>query len=449
MTTIRRLDRSLASGLAVLAVLSCTLALPALGQVPGRVNFQGLLLDSAGEPVTGTVTLQLELFSAASGGSPLWTETHSSVSVTDGIYDVVLGSLTPLTPAHFSASPRYLQVTIDGQVLSPRREFVAVPFALQAENANTATTASNAQNVGGVSADFVGQSYQYGDFDGNGLANAHAAEGLADADGDGVANFVDADNDSDGLGDAIEVGQGSNPNLVTPTIGSFSPANLLEQASATVTVTGTNFDEPGLAVVFGSQTPTPTNLTPTSFQVSVGPQSAAAATVVVSLGNGESDQGSFVFRRRVTAFVTSTTYNGILGGLEGADAQCQARATAGGLAGTFFAWIIAGGENTRTTNQWPAEAVFDLVNGVQFASNFNTLFNSTVHTPPLALDELGSPVSGRAWTGMFMSSCEDWTSAAAGTGGSTGAVNLNGWNWKQGGGEQLCNTSQHLYCFEQ
>ena len=123
------------------------------------------------------------------------------MSVTDGVYDVVLGSLTPLTPALFSVSPRYLQVTIDGQVLSPRREFLAVPFALSADSANTA------QNVGGVSAAFVEQVYQYGDFDANGLPNAHAAEGLADADGDGVANFLEADNDADGLADAGEVAQ--------------------------------------------------------------------------------------------------------------------------------------------------------------------------------------------------------------------------------------------------
>jgi hypothetical protein len=144
MATIRRPDRGLVRSLALLALLSEVLALPARAQVPGRVNFQGLLLDSAGQPLTGTVSLQLQLFAAASGGSALWTETHASVSVTNGIYDVVLGSLTPLTPALFSASPRYLQVTVNGQVLSPRREFVAVPFALKAETANSATTAGTA-----------------------------------------------------------------------------------------------------------------------------------------------------------------------------------------------------------------------------------------------------------------------------------------------------------------
>jgi hypothetical protein len=437
MMTIRRADRGLASGLALLAVLSCMLTLPARAQVPGRVNFQGLLLDNAGEPVTGTVTLQLELFAAASGGSALWTETHSSVSVTDGIYDVVLGSQTPLTPALFSVSPRYLQVTIDGQVLSPRREFLAVPFALHAESAN---------NVGGVSSAFVEQSYQHGDFDGNGLSNAHAAEGLTDADNDGVANFVDADNDDDGLPDPGELAQGSDPNLVTPTISSFNPATMREQTTGTVTVTGTNFDEPGLAVVFGSQTPTPTSVTPTSFDVSVGPQAFGTVPVVVSLGNGESDQTTYVFRRAKTAFVTSTTYDGNLGGAAGADAKCQARATAAGLTGSYAAWIVEHPDFSRVQDHWLPGTAFDLVTGVQFASSFSNLDSSAVHTPPLARDEFGNTVSGRAWTGRPSFDCTGWTTNSLATSGNTGNVGSS--NWQSGSGNN-CDSLQHLYCFEQ
>ena len=451
MTTMRRTDRGLASGLALLTALCCLLALPAQAQVPGRVNFQGLLLDDAGQPVTGTVNLKLDLFSAPSGGSALWTETHPSVSVTNGVYDVVLGSLTPLTPALFSASPRYLQVTIDGEVLSPRRELIAVPFALKADSANTA------ENVGGVSADFVAQVYQYGDFDGNGLPNAHAVEGLADADGDGIANFLEADNDADGQGDNVEVAQGSNPNIVTPMITSLFPLGVREGLTTTVTVTGTHFDEPGLSVVFGSQTPTPTNLTPTSFEVAVGPQPAGTVPVVVSIANGESDQASWIFRRRVTAFVTSTTYNGNLGGLSGADAKCQERAAAAGLAGSYFAWIAGIGDTSRFTDQWPAETRFELVDEVVFATSFSILVSGP-HNPLLALDEFGSPVTGRTWVGGVGAtpSCTNnfisWTTDSGGETGTglTGAVNLGGGaNWQSGGGLQPCNNSYHLYCFEQ
>ena len=38
-------------------------------------------------------------------------------------------------------------------------------------------------------------------------------------------------------------------------------------------------------------------------------------------------------------FVTSTTHNGNLGGVAGADAICNARAAAAGLPGSYLAWI--------------------------------------------------------------------------------------------------------------
>src|SRR5205823_203503 len=41
-------------------------------------------------------------------------------------------------------------------------------------------------------------------------------------------------------------------------------------------------------------------------------------------------------------FVTSTSYDGNLGGLTGGDAKCQARAVAAGLAGTYKAWLCSG-----------------------------------------------------------------------------------------------------------
>ena len=47
--------------------------------VPGEVNFQGLLLDDVGVPVTATVAMDFELFDSASSGTSLWTESHASV----------------------------------------------------------------------------------------------------------------------------------------------------------------------------------------------------------------------------------------------------------------------------------------------------------------------------------------------------------------------------------
>ena len=125
---------------AVRAVLGCALASlglalttpAAFAQVPGRVSFQGLLLDSGGQPVNGATNLAFALFAAPTGGSPLWTESHPGTSVIDGIYDVQLGSITPLTPSVLAGSTRYLEVTVSGETLAPRRPLLSVPYALSA-----------------------------------------------------------------------------------------------------------------------------------------------------------------------------------------------------------------------------------------------------------------------------------------------------------------------------
>ena len=75
------------------------LASTAIASVPGQVNYQGLLLDDLGDPITGPVDMVFSLYADPSGGSALWIEAHNDVDVLDGVYEVELGSFTPLTPA--------------------------------------------------------------------------------------------------------------------------------------------------------------------------------------------------------------------------------------------------------------------------------------------------------------------------------------------------------------
>ena len=42
------------------------------GSVPTYISYQGYLEDDGGQPINGSVTLQLGLYAAASGGSPIW-----------------------------------------------------------------------------------------------------------------------------------------------------------------------------------------------------------------------------------------------------------------------------------------------------------------------------------------------------------------------------------------
>jgi hypothetical protein len=176
-----------------------------------------------------------------------------------------------------------------------RTPVLAVPFALRAataENAETAESADAVTQIDGLPPEVLSQIFEHFDFGDGGPPSTDPSEGTGDTDGDGIANFLDADNDADAQSDTLEVAQGSDINLITPTITNIGPP-IPAGAQGTVHVSGTFF-EPGITVVFGTQTPTPTNVTATGFEVLVGPQ-VGQVTVTVTRLNGESASALFDF----------------------------------------------------------------------------------------------------------------------------------------------------------
>jgi len=104
-------------------------------QVPEKMDYQVMLTDAANQPLADqAVTLVFRIYTLAVGGSQLWTETQSVTTNSIGVVSVVLGSVNPLTVS-FTA-PRWLQVEVNGEIMSPRRELVAAPYARQADNAD-------------------------------------------------------------------------------------------------------------------------------------------------------------------------------------------------------------------------------------------------------------------------------------------------------------------------
>jgi hypothetical protein len=101
------------------------------------IPYQGRLADKNGAPLTQTVNMIFRLYSAASGGSPLWEEQwtgSNSVQVSDGLFNVMLGSLTPIPQAVITGNSNlYLGITVGtDSEMSPRVQLGSVPFATQA-----------------------------------------------------------------------------------------------------------------------------------------------------------------------------------------------------------------------------------------------------------------------------------------------------------------------------
>ena len=107
----------------------------AQGAVPTVVNFSARLTDS-GAPVTAQRNFVFKLFLTPMGGSELWSETRNMLQVTNGTINVDLGASTPLTDTILDGRALYLEVTVDGTVLTPRMQLASVPYALRSTVTN-------------------------------------------------------------------------------------------------------------------------------------------------------------------------------------------------------------------------------------------------------------------------------------------------------------------------
>jgi hypothetical protein len=161
--TVRRWKWALLAPAALAALMVALLATPVMGSVfpplggvlrssdtqaptpPALINFQGRLTDSGGTPLTGTYSVAFRVFSVLTGGSALWTETQPTVAVASGLFNVQLGSVTTFPSDLFAGTPRYLEVTVGGDpALTPRQQFLTVPYALYAGAAGAAVSADTA-----------------------------------------------------------------------------------------------------------------------------------------------------------------------------------------------------------------------------------------------------------------------------------------------------------------
>jgi len=138
--------------------------------VPRLIQYSGVVKDAEGKPVTRSVGLTFSLYQFQEGGSPLWVETQTVQSDSQGHYTVLLGanSADGLPQDLFSSgSARWLgvQPALPGAGEQARVLLVGVPYALKAADAETlggkpasayiTTDTFNASGISGVSGGLV------------------------------------------------------------------------------------------------------------------------------------------------------------------------------------------------------------------------------------------------------------------------------------------------------
>jgi hypothetical protein len=118
-----------------------------LAAVPGEIAYQGVLRDSSGKPLTGSYSMVFTIYDSAAAGTDLWHETQT-VAVTNGLYNIQLGSVSPITPPVFSGVTRYLGIKVGTDAeMAPRIPMITVPFAFRAAIADSAQSATIPANI--------------------------------------------------------------------------------------------------------------------------------------------------------------------------------------------------------------------------------------------------------------------------------------------------------------
>ena len=129
-----------------------------------------------------------------------------------------------------------------------------------------------------------------------------------------------------------------------------------------------------------------------------GPKGDAGDTANVDALQAEvaalHDQVDYVYSLHSnTVFLSSAVYDGAMGGLDGADAKCQALAAAAGLPGTFRAWLSdsTGSPSTRFTQ---STLRYVRVDGVKVADDWADLTDATkLLYAPINVTENGDQLS--------------------------------------------------------
>ena len=121
----------------ILGMLFCALATAGWAQVPETMNYQGIVTDISGIVVPdGLYDLTFRIYSAETGGQPLWTEAHTGAAVSKGIFNIILGSLVPLAESQTPFDKQYwlgIEVNGGGEAV-PRIPLTSATYSFNARS---------------------------------------------------------------------------------------------------------------------------------------------------------------------------------------------------------------------------------------------------------------------------------------------------------------------------
>jgi hypothetical protein len=120
----------------LIAILILLWTFASNAQVPQLINYQALLTDATGNPIDGSRTIQFKIYPTETAGSEEWSEIHT-VTASNGLFSVMLGSFTPIPYTLFDGNDKYLSLKVENDPeMTPRKRLVSVGYAFQTYNAD-------------------------------------------------------------------------------------------------------------------------------------------------------------------------------------------------------------------------------------------------------------------------------------------------------------------------
>lgn len=105
--------------------------------IPQTISFQGILESGGTTASDGNYDFIFKIYNQEAGGTSLWQESYTDVNVMNGVYSVILGSLTPL---YLPFDEQYwIGVTVGSDPeMTPLVKLTSVPTAFNSKNAESA-----------------------------------------------------------------------------------------------------------------------------------------------------------------------------------------------------------------------------------------------------------------------------------------------------------------------
>lgn len=130
-----------------LLVIISLLPLSVAYAIPNLISYQGILNDDSGVPISSTVSMTFRIYDVATGGTAIWSETQS-VQVSNGLFNVELGSVQQLPLSVFMQDTLYLGIQVGADPeMAPRQRIASGSYTYRAAQADNAAQADMATEV--------------------------------------------------------------------------------------------------------------------------------------------------------------------------------------------------------------------------------------------------------------------------------------------------------------